>query len=186
MVDAGTPVVELMDNSSLEVNVDLPAEAYSKREDFIGYTITTADGEVCKSKLLSITPKADNNQLYSMRLSIPAEAKSKLTPGMNVQVIIERNSGSKVEAETTSYSLPIRSVFYDNDRKPCVWVIGADSTVTATPVTVGDLVGKSNVTITSGLSGKETIVRAGVNSLQPGEKVKIIDESNQTNVGRLL
>jgi hypothetical protein len=53
-------------------------------------------------------------------------------------------------------------------------------------VTVGDLVGKSNVTITSGLSGKETIVRAGVNSLQPGEKVKIIDESNQTNVGRLL
>jgi RND family efflux transporter MFP subunit len=186
MVDAGTPVVELMDNSSLEVNVDLPAEAYSKREDFICYTITTADGEVCKSKLLSITPKADNNQLYSMRLSIPAEAKSKLTPGMNVQVVIERNSGSKVEAETTSYSLPIRSVFYDNDRKPCVWVIGADSTVTATPVTVGDLVGKSNVTITSGLSGKETIVRAGVNSLQPGEKVKIIDESNQTNVGRLL
>jgi RND family efflux transporter MFP subunit len=186
MVNAGTPVVELMDNSSLEVTVDLPAEAYNKREDFISYTINTAEGEVCKSNLLSITPKADNNQLYSMRLSIPAEAKSKLTPGMNVEVIIERGHGDKVENDNMAYTLPIRSIFYDNDRKPCVWVIGADSVVKAAHVTVGDIVGKSNIAITSGLSGNETIVRAGVNSLKAGEKVKIIDESDKTNVGRLL
>ncbi len=186
MVNAGTPVVELMDNSALEVTVDIPAEAYAKREDFIDYTLSIADGFSCKSKLLSITPKADNNQLYSMRLSVPAEAKSKLTAGMNVEVSIERSSGEKAESAAATFTLPIRSVFYDSERKPCVWVVGADSAVTATRVTVGDIVGKSQISITSGLSGTETVVRAGVNSLHAGEKVKVIDESDNTNVGRLL
>jgi hypothetical protein len=67
-----------------------------------------------------------------------------------------------------------------------VWVLGADSTVVATPVALGNTVGKGNVEIKSGLKGTETIVRAGVNSLRAGEKVKVIDEPKNTNVGRLL
>jgi hypothetical protein len=65
-------------------------------------------------------------------------------------------------------------------------VLSADSTVVATSVALGDNLGNGKITITSGLKGTETIIRAGVNSLRAGEKVKVIDEPKTTNVGRLL
>jgi hypothetical protein len=51
---------------------------------------------------------------------------------------------------------------------------------------LGDMTDGNMVAITAGLKGNETIVRAGVNSLKQGEKVTIIDEGTDTNVGRLL
>jgi hypothetical protein len=67
-----------------------------------------------------------------------------------------------------------------------VWVLSPDSTVNAVKVAVGNLADNGRVTVTSGLSGNETIVRAGVNSLTAGEKVKVIDEPRHTNVGKQL
>jgi RND family efflux transporter MFP subunit len=185
MVNAGTPIVELMDNSSLEINVDLPAEAYLQRDKFLSYE-ATANGATYSVKLLSITPKADNNQLYSMRLSVPAEAQKHLTAGMNVDITINRSDNNTADDVATTYVVPLRSVFYNKDNKSCVWTLAADSTVVATPVAIGNPVGKGDVEIKSGLHGTETIVRAGVNSLRAGEKVKVIDEPKNTNVGRLL
>jgi RND family efflux transporter MFP subunit len=186
MVNAGTPVIELMDNSALEIAVDLPTEAYLRRDKFCGYTAQLSDGSQFALTLLSITPKADNNQLYSMRLAVPANAKSKVTPGMNVDIIVDRSDNTDDSTETTKLSVPIRSIFYDGEQHPCVWVLDADSTVKATTVTLSDNLGNGYVTVTSGLTGNETIVKAGVNSLQPGEKVKVIDEPQLTNVGKLL
>jgi RND family efflux transporter MFP subunit len=186
MVNAGTPVVELMDNSSLEINVDLPAEAYQHRSNFCGFQ-ANANGQTYDVKLLSITPKADNNQLYSMRLAVPADGAKHFTAGMNVDVTINRtDTGNAAAAETQTFTLPLRSVFYDKNQQPCVWTLSADTTVVATHVTLGESSGNGNVVITSGLKGTETVVRAGVNSLQAGEKVKVIDEPKNTNVGRLL
>jgi RND family efflux transporter MFP subunit len=184
MVNAGTPVVELMDNSSLEINVDLPAEAYLQRSKFLSYT-ASANGASYAVKLLSITPKADNNQLYSMRLAVPADARQQLTAGMNVEVTINRSDSAEANPNAV-FELPLRSVFYDKNNQPCVWTLAPDSTVVATAVSIGDAVNKGNVEITAGLNGDETIVRAGVNSLLQGEKVKVIDEPETTNVGRLL
>lgn len=185
MVNAGTPVVEIMDNSSLEINVDLPAEAYQHRDKFVGFQ-ATANGSTYDVKLLSITPKADNNQLYSMRLSVPAEATKYFTSGMNIDVTINRTDNDDNSDEATAYILPLRSVYYNQDHKPCVWTLSADSTVVSTPVTLGEPSGNGNVVIKSGLTGSEIVIRAGVNSLKAGEKVKVIDEPKHTNVGRLL
>jgi RND family efflux transporter MFP subunit len=186
MVNAGTPVVEIMDNSSLEINVDLPAEAYQHRNNFSGF-IASANGQSFDVKLLSITPKADNNQLYSMRLSVPSDASKVFTAGMNVDITINRtDSNDSAEEQAPTFVVPLHSIFYDSNNKPCVWVLSADSTVVATSVALGDNLGNGKITITSGLKGTETIIRAGVNSLRAGEKVKVIDEPKTTNVGRLL
>jgi RND family efflux transporter MFP subunit len=187
MVNAGTPVVEIMDNSSLEINVDLPAEAYQNRDKFSSFQ-AAADGQIYNVKLLSITPKADNNQLYSMRLAVPADGAKHFTAGMNVDVTINRTDAAAAAdvAEAQTFTLPLRSVFYDKNNQPCVWTLSADSTVVATRVAIGSTSGNGNVVIKSGLKGTETIIRAGVNSLQAGEKVKVIDEPKNTNVGRLL
>jgi RND family efflux transporter MFP subunit len=185
MVNAGTPIVEIMDNSSLEINVDLPAEAYLCRDKFTAFK-ATANNQIYNVKLLSITPKADNNQLYSMRLSVPAEASKLFTAGMNVDITIERADNNKLADEAQTFTIPLRSVYYNHDQQPCVWTLSKDSTVVETPISIGDPVNNGNVIVKSGLSGSETIIRAGVNSLKAGEKVKVIDEPKHTNVGRLL
>ncbi len=188
MVNAGSPVLELMDNSTLEVTVDLPLEAYTKRGQFREYVATTADGTELRLNLLNITPKADNNQLYSMRLSVPAAAAKALTPGMNVDVNILRTDSDAAgnEAGNETYTLPMHAIFYDKAGAPQVWVLEKDSTVKATHVTIGETLPKGKVKITDGLNGGETIVRAGVNVLKNGEKVKVIEEPKTTNVGSLL
>lgn len=65
-------------------------------------------------------------------------------------------------------------------------MLQADSTVTRRPVTVDPLTSGREAVITSGLSGNESIVRAGVNMLHEGEKVRVIDEPSETNAGGIL
>lgn len=185
MVNAGSPVIELMDNSSLEIDVDLPLEAYTKRGLFRSYHGVTTDGKEFPLTLINITPKADNNQLYSMRLSVSAADSKLLTPGMNIEVFILRSDGVDT-VETESYSIPLHAVFYDKSGAPQVWVLQQDSTVKATQIEIGEPTGKGQLRVVSGLNGSEKIIRAGVNSLQPGEKVKVIEDAKTTNVGSLL
>ena len=70
MVDAGTPVIELMDNSSLEAIVDLPVKLYSQRNSFSTFAGESSlnPGQLFPLNMLSLTPIADNNQLYRLRL----------------------------------------------------------------------------------------------------------------------
>jgi multidrug efflux pump subunit AcrA (membrane-fusion protein) len=104
---------------------------------------------------------------------------------MNVNVNIVRTDESVADS-TQEYSLPIHAIFYDNNGGAQVWTVAADSTVSAQPVVLGEIIGKGKVKITSGLKGDETIVRAGVNAIKEGEKVKVIAEPKTSNVGSLL
>ncbi len=185
MVNAGTPVIELMDDSQLEVNVDLPAQAYANRAMFKNFTATTVQGKQVPLSLINITPKADNNQLYSMRLSVPASAAKDLTAGMNVEVDAEFVNPDLADSPA-EFEVPVHAVFYDNANAPHVWALAPDSTVVATKVELGDMRPNGKITVTSGLTGNETIIRAGVNSLKAGEKVTVIEDTNHTNVGNLL
>jgi RND family efflux transporter MFP subunit len=183
MVDAGTPVFELMDNSHLEVVVDLPVNEYVQRNSFSTFRCHTAMApeQSFELRMKSMVPRADNNQLYQLRLTLPEGSTASLTPGMNVTVDINA-SGTGAE----EVSVPLRSVF-EREGKDYVWVLNpADSTITATQVTTSGTVTDGKLTITSGLSGNSQIVRAGVHHLIDGEKVKVINESSETNIGNVL
>jgi multidrug efflux pump subunit AcrA (membrane-fusion protein) len=142
-------------------------------------------GKQVPLSLINITPKADNNQLYSMRLSVPASAAKDLTAGMNVEVDAEFVNPDLADSHA-EFEVPVHAVFYDNANTPHVWALAPDSTVVATKVELGDMRPNGKITVTSGLTGNETIIRAGVNSLKAGEKVTVIEDPNHTNVGNLL
>lgn len=184
MVDAGTPVVDLMDNTHLEVVVDLPVSEYLRRGEFTGFSGHSPQlpGRSFPLRMLSLTPRADNNQLYQLKLSLEGGSEVALTPGMNVTVAIAigGNGGGGV-------TVPASAVF-DNGGKPSVYVYNpADSTITATPVTVsGTGNADGSLTVTSGLDASQSIVRAGVHHLVNGEKVNVISPSSSTNPGNLL
>lgn len=183
MVDAGTPVVELMDNSMLEVAVDLPVGEYMRREKFAAFAGLLPDGSRVPLGLLSITPRADNNQLYRMKLSLPHTAADAVTPGMNISVAIAVDG---CEGGDMACTVPARAVF-DRDGMRCVWVMSpADSTVTARPVTTDGTVHDGLITVTDGLTPGDIIVRAGVRALNAGEKVHVIEPASATNAGNVL
>ena len=179
MVDAGTSVFNLLDVSGMEVVVDIPASLYSRASDFNGFAGRvpgTGENEWFPLKFLSIVPKADSNQLYRMRLGVPAERVKALTSGMNMEVTVDIKGK---EDGVPVFELPLSALFRDSGGDACVWVLEADSTVVKRPVTIDPAHSVASVMVTSGLEGGEKIVRAGVN-------VKVIAEPTETNVGGLL
>lgn len=183
-VQAGTGVFELMDDGTLEVVVDIPVGEFVNRDNFAsftGYSSLKPDDKFPLT-LRSLTPKADNNQLYQLRLNVPGESRRKLTSGMNLTVTINQKEG----ADHPGFAVPARAVF-GSDGKSYVWAVQPDSTLVRRQVaTSGELLPGDQVLIVSGLDGSERVVRAGVHSLTEGEKVAILPETSGTNPGNLL
>ena len=176
MVGAGTPVVTLLDLHRMEVEISLPQNIYSQRDRF-GRIYCTAAGRQYELHCRSIIPKADNNQLYTATFSVDGQ----LTAGQTVDVVISL----KGEGAAGQYTVPLHAVF-ENDGKSYVWIVSKDSTVGRREVTTVGTDAEGHLIINSGLTGRETIVRAGVNALNEGERVKIIAENSDTNVGGLI
>lgn len=181
MVDAGTPVIELMDNSRMEAIVDLPVREYVNRENFAEFTGESAvkPGHEFALQMLSLTPRADNSQLYRLRLAVPADAG--VTPGMTVTVKI-KSTGSA----DSPLQVPLSAVF-ESEGNRYVWQLSpSDSTVTARRVVTQGSGEGGVIEILSGISAGDVIVRAGVHHLIEGEKVNVIDENSESNPGNIL
>lgn len=181
MVDAGTAVMSLLDISHMEVETDIPTDEYRRRERFTSFTCRTASGDAVTMRLLSLTPKADGNQLYRMRLAFNGQPGKQLTAGMNVEVGICMTDSQA----SRRLAIPLRSVF-QADGKPCVWVFRKDSTVAKRTVALSGTDAEGRAVVSGGLSGGEQIVRAGVHALQDGQRVGVLEKPSETNVGGLL
>ena len=183
MVNAGTPVVTLLDVSGGEVEVDVPVGVYLAAGGIGGVTCRSAGagGRPAVMKVLSLTPKADANQLYRLRLGFADGQQRRFAPGMNVEVDIRLTDSTGASA----YSVPARAVFQDST-DAYVWTVGTDGKVHKVKVSVSGVTPDGGIVISSGLNGGERVVRAGVNALRDGEQVRVISEDSPTNVGNLL
>lgn len=182
MVDAGTSVFQIIDVSHMEVVADIPVSVYLQHRNFTRFYCRIAEAtDKFPMTFLSITPKADGNQLYRLRLAFRKKPDRKLTAGMNMEVGIDINHAS----ERPTFSVPASALFQE-EGKTYVWVLRRDSTITRRAVTLNNTVIDGRIYIVKGLTGNEKIVRSGVHMLQEGEKVCVIEKPNKTNVGGLL
>ena len=169
LVDAGTPIYKITDDSKLEVSVDLPLSVYLNRA-----AISNVKGSTpvlpnpISLKIESFTPDADNNQLYHMKLFIPSSVNKELTTGMNMSVTVEMQNENK-----NNYLIPSRSIF-DENGETFVWLYNEmDSTILKKPVNViGYPIGNKNMV--TGLNPDNKIVATGIKQLKEGEKVNVI------------
>lgn len=173
MAGAGTPVYKILDNSSLETSVALPASVYSRKADIascVGISAVTGEQEI-PLEVISFVPDGDNNSLFRLRLRIPASMKQTLLPGMSMSVKLNFRTA---DGAATSL-IPSRALF-ERGGKEYVWVVNpADSTLSARQVTVeGSHTGDRCAV--SGLTGDEIVVAAGVHHLNDKEKVNIIGD----------
>lgn len=183
MVDAGTPFVEILDVSRMEIAVDVPVSFYQQRNQLSGFSCISDYGGNAPEELtlISITPKADNNQLYRMLLGFKDAPDASLTAGMNVAVTV----GASVMADSGMVRLPMHAVFEDGG-KSFVWIVTPDTVVVKRQVDVAGIDENGCVKIRSGVKVTDRVVRSGVNCLQEKEQVKILDKPSETNVGGLI
>lgn len=184
MVDAGTQVFSILDDSGMKVEFDVPVSEAGNADASATYSLSYNGGSSdIPVRFISKSPKADGNQLYTVKLAIDSRRSAGLTPGMNATVTVCPPEAGDQSA--VGYNLPLRSVV-SKDGKTCVWVLDRDSTVALREVSFGGVDKNGMAIIESGVSSGDRIISAGVNSLHDGERVKVVKESSATNVGGLM
>lgn len=182
VVGAGMPVLTVVSAEAPEIEINIPGSEYVRRSEFDSFEAVFDfwPGKRIPLRLRSISPKANANQLYTLRLSVPADLRPLPSPGMNTMVTIACRPSGPVRV-----SVPAVALFDDGDRT-CVWICRADSTVTSREVRVERLRTDGDAVVGEGLSAGERIVTSGVHRLREGEKVAPLSGVTKTNVGGLL
>lgn len=183
VVAAGMPVVTLVSGGRQEIEINIPASAYIRRHEMVSFraSFDFLPGREIPLRLISFTPKANANQLYTVRLALPQDVSPQPSPGMNTMVSIA--TGAAGESQT---GIPSSAVFTKGG-KSCVWVYnGKSGTVEQRTVSVERLHTDGTTIVTEGLAAGERIVVAGVHKLTDKQKVKPLEDESETNVGGLL
>ena len=182
-IGAGIPVISMITAETGEVEINIPTSDYIRRDQFANF-FCRADvfpNSTFPLELMGITPKANANQLYTMRFRMKGGIDEKPGPGMSVMVTIN----FKNELAQT-VSIPLSSVF-QSDGKSKVWVYNTtNETVNKQDITITQILNDGTVVVSSGLTAGDMVVTAGIHSIKEGEKVKLIPAFSSTNVGGLL
>lgn len=183
IVNQGLPVLSMIGDNYLEVDIDIPSSDYVRSDDFVGF-YCTADvypGVALPLEYLDINRKANFNQLFKVRFRIKEEEGLKLAAGMSVSVTIDYAPASADLAV-----IPISALFRKND-KSYVWLYDTqDNRIKMSPVEVQQILKDGEVIVRSALRKGQTVVSAGVNSLKEGQQVKRLPSVSSSNVGGLL
>lgn len=184
MVDAGTQVFSIIDDGGMKVEFDVPVSESGSADSSAIYTLDYNGLQTdIPLRYISKSPKADGNQLFTVKLGVVNRKSASLRPGMNATVRIAGVSG--IEEPKAGYNLPLRAVV-NRDGKVCVWVLKPDSTVSLREVIFSGVDKNGMAIIESGVNAEDRIITAGVNSLHEGEKVVVREDESATNVGGLI
>ena len=147
-----------------------------------GVSFNIYPGETYPLKLISVTPKANANQLYTMRLQVVPGTRAIPSPGMNTMVTIL----CRTEQENT-LSVPTGAIL-QKEGKAYVFVFHPSSNpVHRQEVSILRLLNNGHSLITSRqLQPGEQIVSSGVHHIEDGEIVKPLSPVTNTNIGGLL
>ncbi len=183
-IGAGMPVISMVSSGIPEVEINLPAADYIRRERFEGFhcTFDLYPGETYPLKLIGITPKANANQLYTMRLQMVPGKLPLPSPGMNTMVTVDCNEG-----DSQPLSVP-GGALLQKDGKTYVFVYDPSAgKVGSREVTVRHLLADGRAVVLSDtLQAGEIVVASGVHHIEDGEEVRPLTTGSKTNVGGLL
>ncbi len=172
-VAPGQPIYTLLDVSHLEVVFSLPESKVNKAKSFNDIRIDVPNAGVygLKADVLSVNEKTNGNDMFDVRLLINSPDNKVLKSGMSAKVNIKLHSDN-----SDSVVVPVESVFY-KEGKARVWIVSEkDLLVTSKAVVIDKIENEGMVTVTSGLTGEESVVVAGVYSLSENQPVKLLHE----------
>lgn len=183
-VAAGMPVISLIGKGMPEVEINLPAAEYIRRSQFEKYycTFDFYPNQIYPLSMISITPKTNANQLYTMRLRLEKNDLPHPSPGMNTMVNILCATEGEVQLSVPSGALLQRQkttyvfVYSPTDKK-----IFLREVYIIRPLSNGRMLITSPV-----LKPGELIVASGVHYLKEGDIVHPLPAISSTNIGGLM
>lgn len=173
-VAPGTPLLELVDLSSLQLNFAVPQALFGRvgLRTPLQVELDSEPGRRHTARVVAVVPVSDPAaRTFSFRAALqqaPA-LKTPLTPGMSARATLRLSDGS--EGVTVSRDAVNRRA----DGRHTVWVVeGAQGNGQAReqPVTLGAAQGE-RVVVTTGLRGGEQVVVRGNEGLRAGQRVAV-------------
>lgn len=187
VVGAGTPVLEIVDNSTPLVEIKIPAAAFSRINDFTDYTCTfdIYPGRTFRLKPFAEQSVANANQLYTVKLSFDDAGEPLPSVGMSTTVIMQAGNGSEKD-DSNRWIVPSTSLAGAGSDS-YIFTVSPDSTLRKVPVEVVRLTrdGEAEISCAAPLDGID-IVAAGAGRLRENEKIKPLAPASPTNVGNQL
>ena len=176
-VQAKQPILYLQGDKNIDIefavserflaNLKKDGEDYQPELRFEG-----APDKVFKASYKEHEASADDRtQTYIITLTMPNPEGILVLPGMSVDVAIDL---SQIMRKATAWpQVPVEAVFNPDGKDSAhVWRFNPeDGTVSAVPVTLGQVIG-NGVEITAGLETGDKVVSAGVHHLKEGQEVR--------------
>jgi RND family efflux transporter MFP subunit len=188
-VGAGMPVISMVSAGTPEVEINLPAAEYIRRDRFTDYSCTfdIYPGNTYPLRLVSITPKANANQLYTMRLQLEKTSLPLPSPGMNTMVSI-----ACAEQDSPQLTVATGALLRDADRT-FVYIYNkvkddqSRGTLKRQEVRVARLLSDGRALVEcEALKPGTVIVGSGVHTLADGQTVNALPPVSKTNVGGMM
>lgn len=183
-IGAGMPVFSMISADSPEVVINIPAAIYVQRSNFDSYScyFELFPNKTYLLELISINPKANMNQLHTIRFRLEKNKDLPAPPiGASTMVTILFK-----QEKTEMVSIPLTAMF-EIDNESTVWVYDEkEQKVSARKIILHEIRTDGTIVISNGLKAGEQVVSAGVHVLSNGEKVRLTPQVSPTNAGGLL
>ncbi len=178
-VAAKEPILSLHDVEEVEIVINVPESIMATlRAGSRPTIVTTFDAAPNRSypmRVKEFAAAADPaTQTFPITFTMPQPTDLNVLPGMTALVIVSDLRLS--EDEDVPITVPAHAVFSDAAGSPQVWVVDTQAqTVHRRGVRVGPVTGTESIVVLDGLSPGETIAVAGINQLEDGQEVRLMD-----------
>lgn len=173
VVAAGFPVVKLARSGEKEVRVSIPEDQVDLLRGARELSVRTwANPQAgLDGKLRELSPVADPaTRTFTAKISLP-KAGPEVRLGMTATVQFARAGASTIR-------LPLTALVNQKD-STAVWVV-ENGKVSLVPVQLAGNSG-NELLVLSGLNPGQVVVTAGVNQLQPGQRVSVLGQEISAN-----
>jgi RND family efflux transporter MFP subunit len=184
-VAMGQPIVSLVDLSAMEVELGLPEKYVNRISEFETYTVLVdaIPGKQFTASLKEVGKKPDStSSTYPLTLILEKTAGDVVRPGMAANVRI----GISARDETERFVVPVQALFNHGGKRSLVWVFDSENSVVRQQAVFVRNLAAEGVEITGELTPGQWIVTAGVHHLQDGQKVRLLINPSETNLGEML
>jgi RND family efflux transporter MFP subunit len=187
-VQAKQPIVLLEDISSLELDVNVPEQDFSRMTPGLSLQqrnervkpeiqVSSIANRSFKARLISFETSADPvTRTYRATFAFDNPDDVNVLPGMTAKVVLNMPTDKPGATGAQGLLIPAAAVVVDTDGSAYVWKFDPGSSqVSKAIVTIGDMSGAS-IRVLSGLQGGEKIAIAGAAHMREGMKVRPLGE----------
>jgi HlyD family secretion protein len=162
-----TPLFSMIQNAAVELQAKVPQTLLSKIKIGASATVSSASDRriSLEGTVREINPVVDGKTRQAIvKIDLPPNAA--LKPGMFLQAAIAFSTARAL-------AIPAEAIVPQANGQIMVYVLGADDTIKAQPIQVGDP-SQGRLAVKSGLKAGDRVVVAGAGFVKDGDRVNVV------------